>query len=177
MKKLTSITIILFWACNVLAQQGRVHQYVGKSVFWQNTPVAQYEVVFNFISKVDYSKVQSAQSLEIATQAIVTSGNQKFDAIIVTNTKYDIAIRFKDSTADKTLCVAEKVNNIPYFIDALPVDQYVIYKTKHMPRIIRNGKVFDLITSLQIATKLSLKPKASAIIIGDDNTHLWINFI
>ena len=178
MKKLVSITLILCLAFSTFAQQGRVHSYQGKQVFWQNTPTTKYVEVFKFIARIDYSKTQTAQCTEVITQATVTGGNQKFDAVIITNNSdYEIAIRFTDSTADNSLCDVKKINNIAFYIDCDPVDRYNVVKTKTFFRKKFESPKYVLYSSYQIVQLMCRHIKGTAILIGNDNLHFWINYI
>lgn len=67
----------------------------GKLVFVNCVPVSQYETAFEFVTKVHGI---GCPTIDDFTKESVKSANKKgfpYDAIILGNTKYDLAIKFK----------------------------------------------------------------------------------
>ncbi len=75
---------------------GKVMVIDGKYVFTNCEPVAQYETAFEFTTKV--GSFGGCPSVKDYAEACVKSAMKKgfpFDAVILGNTKYDLAIKFK----------------------------------------------------------------------------------
>ena len=74
---------------------GKVMVIDGKYVFTNCEPVAPYETAFQFKTLVHGRGCPSVQEL---AEGVVESANKKgfpYDGVIVGNTKYDLAIKFK----------------------------------------------------------------------------------
>jgi len=75
---------------------GQVMVIDGKYVFTNSVPVAPYETAFEFTTKVH--SFGGCPSVQDFAEASVESAKKKgfpFDAVIIGNTKYDLAIKFK----------------------------------------------------------------------------------
>lgn len=74
----------------------RVHKTKGKLVFLDCEPVHEYDVVFEFKFKVYTGSFEEYRTRGIdAADKYAAKESLNYDAIIVGNTKKDIAIKFK----------------------------------------------------------------------------------
>ena len=67
---------------------GNVNSYSGKYVFWQCSPVYEYDIVFVFgatYNFMDLYQNQSGQSEEMVKAAFLSSLGKDFDAVLVGN--------------------------------------------------------------------------------------------
>jgi|GEM_PF-5052100 len=174
-----NLKIITLFVCAInciptFSQEGKVNKYFGKSIYWYSEPVSEYTVVFQVKLTVYANQRQFAQSEACIKEAITNSvqqGNKDFDAlIIVQNSTYDLAIKFKDTAADKISCKAPKINGIPVLIDATPNEKY---KSKQKQKFKRGRPNGSFMGSLAIAKKLTKKPKGDLLLIDDDFEHSW----
>jgi hypothetical protein len=174
--KIFILFLLLLYSVGSFAQEGKVNKYFGKSIFWYSEPVSEYTVVFQVKLTFYANQRQFAQSEAGMKETIINSvqqGNKDFDAlVIVQNSTYDLAIKFKDSAADKVSCKAPKINGIPVLIDATPNEKYKFKQKQKFKRGRPNG---SFIGSLAIAKELTKKPKGDLLVIDDDFEHSWFD--
>ncbi len=153
----------------------KVSKYNGKYIFWQCVPVSDYEEVFTVKLFLENCLRQTSQSEEMIKEAIVQASMSKieFDAVVVGSTERDVAIRFLNPADDKSIGRVKRFNNIPVFIDCLPISNYSQIKRVKKFRKVDN-KCFNSTRIAEILTKK--KVKNDALIIGDDQFHWWIKF-
>jgi len=158
--------------------QGNVNSYSGKYVFWHCTPVFEYDIVFVFGATFDifsFYKNQSGQSEEMVKSAFMSSLNKEFDAVIIGHgTKNDIAIKFKDPSANKSICNAISINNTYVFIDAKPTFDYSVIELVGYKRKQTGFSKIKFYMSRNIAENLTIKPVSSILVIGNGDNHEWI---
>jgi hypothetical protein len=180
---LVLVMSVLFFGSQLFSQntdqlQGNVNSHSGKYVFWHCTPVYEYEAVFVFGSTFNLLSLypnQSGQSEEMVKAAFMSSLGKDFDAVIIGNgTKNDVAIKFKNPSADKSLCNAININNTAVFIDAKPNFNYSVNELVGYKRKQEGLSKIKYYTSRNIADNLTIKPVSSILIIGDGNNHEWI---
>ena len=171
-------TVALFYSFTTMEVDKdtcKVNKYSGKYIFWMSEPLAEYEEVFSVKTIANPCQLQSWQSEAVVKEAIVQSSLSKieFDAVIVGSTERDIAIKFKETTSDKSLGRVKRINGIPVFIDCTPVKNYA--QIKRVKRFRRYGDVcFTSVKTAEFITRR--KAQSDALIIGDDFYHWWIKF-
>jgi hypothetical protein len=152
-----------------------VNKYNGKYIFWMCDPVSSYDEVFSIKTTLNTCTRQTAQSDAMSKEAIVQSSINKidFDAVIVGTSEWDVAIKFKDSSADKSLGKVRRINGVPVFFDCVPKSKYI--QNKRALKYRTNGK--SCFSSNSLAESLTKRgSKADALLIGDDHIHWWVDF-
>jgi uncharacterized protein (DUF608 family) len=172
------LTIALFSFTNTNEDKDlcKVNKYSGKYVFWMCEPVAEYEEVFTVKATVSACSKQTSQSESVVKEAIVQSSLSKieFDAVIVGTTERDVAIKFKNTTGDKSIGKVKKINGVHVFIDCIPVNKYNQEKrVKKFRKVVGNRCLMSVKLSERI-TKTGAK--SDALLIGNDQFHWWIKF-
>ena len=151
------------------------NKYNGKYIFWMCDPIAPYDEVFSVKTIINTCTKQTAQSESISKEAIVQASISKidFDAVIVGTTEWDVAIKFKDSSLDKSLAKVRRINGVPVFIDCNPKNKYI--QKKRALKYRKNGQT--CFTSVKLAETLTKRgSKGDALFIGDDQIHWWVEF-
>lgn len=174
-----SITLLSHTSYNDDKDLCKVNKYSGKYVFWMCEPIVEYEEVFSVNASVSACETQTSQSENVVKEAIVQSSLSKieFDAVIVGNTERDVAIKFKESTEDKSIGKIKRINGVSVFIDCTPHSKYTREKRVKKFRAVSTmtGNVCSM--SYKVAEKITKKgAKADALLIGNDQFHWWIDF-
>ena len=173
-KTIIILVLLTYFKIEVFGQDGKVKRYFEKSIFWYSEPISPYDIVFQVKTTVNANQRQFSQSEDCIKEAIISSvqaGNKSFDALIILqNSTYDLAIKFKDSASDKVSCVAPKINGVSVLIDANPLPKYLFKNNTNYKRGRGNG---GFLGSMAIANILTKKPKGKLLVIGDDYIHSW----
>ena len=174
-----SITLLSHTSYNDDKDLCKVNKYSGKYLFWMCEPVAEYEEVFSVNASVSACETQTSQSEDVVNEAIVQSSLNKieFDAVIVGNTKRDVAIKFIESTEDKSIGKSKRINGVSVFIDCTPLNNYSQEKRVKKFRNVGTPYLPSCLMSYKLAEKITKKgAKADALLIGNDQFHWWIDF-
>jgi hypothetical protein len=157
----------------------RVNTYNGKQFFFWNEPTTQYEVAFTFQNVIyNYECANPSMIIQASLQnANAEAGNQNklYDAIILGNgTARDMAIVWKDKSADNSIARVKRTEGYYVFVDCEPQNDYSIsYKYAINSGCVGvQGSVDKLIKK---ATK-KLKGKFDAVIVGSSRVDLAISF-
>lgn len=180
MKKIHLLITVLLFSVSTFSQDSdnalcKVKKYNSVYVFFHSEPIAEYKEVFSFTTSVSSCIRQSSQCDALSKSAIIQAYVSKvdFDAIIIGNTKSDIAIKFTGNEEDKSLGKVSKVNGALVFIGCSPENDHVqIKRVKRFRK--KNNKCY---ISYELAEQITKRgAKHEGLIIGEDNYHWWIDF-